>query len=1421
MKRFLICCLVIIPNLIFSQNFYISVPGGGNWNSDATWDLDGDGLDIGTDGIPGANDIAVIIGDNAGGGNVNITGNVFVGDIYIQFDNPNVLSKTSAAFVTNTLTIHGQLVGFDFHNTFDIANPTTTVIENDNRLNIVFTGDNIVSGISSNPAIFSWSHSSPLRNLSFNPSSSSTNIQVEDLAIFGTSNCNISNGIVTINSGFSIAQSSAATLTVSNGTTLVVNGGINGDGTSSSLFGTIINNGTITTGTAGYMNAELWTLGANSNTSINFNGANQTEGWWFQSNSPTTVTEDVTSTVTFGANAAQNIPAVNYGNLVISGNGTKTLSSTGTLNVTGDLTISSASTIFNSSSNPNFIDIFGDLDNNGTWTPTQLVIFSSPFGAQTIGGNNVTTFGGGLRIENTVGTVSLNNVNADINGELDVDPGATFSPSDQVVTMSGNMRIDGTLSAGTDPSGFVFDGTTSFLGTGTRNFNDVTITGTVNAPSATLNVAGDFTDNGIFNANSGTINFNGAQAQVLNGSVATNFNNVNITKSSTTNSVTVSTAKNLVGIITLSANSAFNSNGNLTLVSDASGDATVAAIPASAIFSGDVIYQRYLDVGNTRWANVGMPIPTPVSNLITAGLTTGGSLYTYDETVTGDVDQGWVEETGTLADNNGYTLYMYNGEVPATINVIGALNTTAMSIPVTFTNTGDAAADGWNLVNNPYASSIDWGSGSWTKTNLVANCAVWNGSTYSYFSSGLISSGQAFWVQANGASPVLTATQSVKSNSAQALQRVSPDNELKVVVSNDDETDFAKIMFREDATEEFDAQYDARKLNNAIHNVSTLSLAGENLAINSIPEASCDRIIDLKINQADGDYDLYLEGLSSLTAGYNVSLVDHLTGQTIAFNSSTIYSFNIDKSNAATYGAERFDLVLTSITLDDSVEPTYAVSDDCYNTEASITLTDVQDGIAYHIEDGSGLILSNKVVASNGVASVSLSKSALISNTPYQLTVIGNADNECSGTLTYAKLVDYEFASIPEITNTTDAEVCVGYEGGITLEAEGAPKFGSYRWYLDATTPEPIAGANLSYLEIASLAEAKQSYFVSALNEAGCEGSRVEIKVNTFSLEKPTVEDAVGCLGGNVTLGASGAPEDGYYRWYTSMDSGTPIADENSNSLLVESLATNRSYYVSIVNANGCESERVKFNIDLYTLTAPIVAGASTCIGGNVSLGATGAPENGYYRWYTSIDSGTPIADENSNSLLVESLATNRSYYVSIVNANGCESDRVSVVAQVEVLESPDLIVSGDKLLVNVGSAYQWYLNDNPIDGATENTITVTSSGTYKVEIFEGECSAFSNSRQLVVTGIDDVLFKLGLNIYPNPVADLLYLQYKGDDYKFELFDLKGNAILRHEDLVNNREISYFNLSGLISGVYILNIEADNGTVIPLRILKK
>ncbi len=63
-----------------------------------------------------------------------------------------------------------------------------------------------------------------------------------------------------------------------------------------------------------------------------------------------------------------------------------------------------------------------------------------------------------------------------------------------------------------------------------------------------------------------------------------------------------------------------------------------------------------------------------------------------------------------------------------------------------------------------------------------------------------------------------------------------------------------------------------------------------------------------------------------------------------------------------------------------------------------------------------------------------------------------------------------------------------------------------------------------------------------------------------------------------------------------------------------------------------------------------------------------------------------------------------------------------------DVLTTPAVVVDGTILKSSAtGTAYQWYLNDQVIDGATSNQIDFVSEGTYSVEVTSGTCNAKSN----------------------------------------------------------------------------------------------
>lgn len=143
---------------------------------------------------------------------------------------------------------------------------------------------------------------------------------------------------------------------------------------------------------------------------------------------------------------------------------------------------------------------------------------------------------------------------------------------------------------------------------------------------------------------------------------------------------------------------------------------------------------------------------------------------------------------------------------------------------VSFTDSGVMANDGWNLVGNPYGTSINWGAQSgWNKKNIDATYYVWsdsanngNGSYLSWngitgtLENGMIAPWQGFWIKAHSGSPEFSINDSTK-NSGGNLMKVSEASTIKLKAKSDDMSSQAVVLFYKDAVPEKD-QYDAYKL---------------------------------------------------------------------------------------------------------------------------------------------------------------------------------------------------------------------------------------------------------------------------------------------------------------------------------------------------------------------------------------------------------------------------------------------------------------------------------------------------------------------------------------------------------------------------------------------------------------------------------
>jgi len=162
------------------------------------------------------------------------------------------------------------------------------------------------------------------------------------------------------------------------------------------------------------------------------------------------------------------------------------------------------------------------------------------------------------------------------------------------------------------------------------------------------------------------------------------------------------------------------------------------------------------------------------------------------------------------------------------------------------------------------------------------------------------------------------------------------------------------------------------------------------------------------------------------------------------------------------------------------------------------------------------------------------------------------------------------------------------------------------------------------------------------------------------------------------------------------------------------------------LETNNCNS-----NID----TSLTVTGATTGCGGSVTLAAaTGLS----YEWYKD---GVVINNATSNELIVTGSG---SYKALLTNVSGClDSTRAVDVTISEPIDTA-LTVSGPTSLCGGGSvtltaapnlSYQWYKDNNAILGSTSQSITITSSGIYKV-ILSNATGCKDTSRSVNVSAV-------------------------------------------------------------------------------------
>ncbi|HRG11034.1 MAG TPA: hypothetical protein PLJ08_20850, partial [Cyclobacteriaceae bacterium] len=486
--------------------------------------------------------------------------------------------------------------------------------------------------------------------------------------------------------------------------------------------------------------------------------------------------------------------------------------------------------------------------------------------------------------------------------------------------------------------------------------------------------------------------------QVVSGTTVTNFANINVTNTSASPDVTIESNQNLLGVLTLANTATVDADGAsdnsvFTLISSGDNptqDASIATLPGTANVLGNVTVQRFMSIEGANsgriYRYISSPVQTadvaqiqnfiPVTGSFTGTSTCTGcgsnqSMFLYNENVITDVnssgandaDDGYGDfpasaNTETLTPGRGYTIFVRANvppvstsgsalwEVRAPINR-GTVNFNSL---VSFTSSGVLANDGWNLVGNPYPSTIDWDAATgWTRTNVTNAIylrdngqvspvyATYVGGVGTNGGSRYIPMGQAFFIKSNGGAINFQSNENVKVAGTQGtfIREGAVSDVIRIALKKDNLKDETVIRFSAEATDGYDQNLDAYKLPNSIFNLASVGGASK-FAINAIPYGGCSSTVQLNIsNAAPGSYQLMFTDLQSFSSVPQVRLLDNFTGSSTSITNDGMYSFSVT-ADPASYG-NRFSILVDQPQVNLNIEASGAQSL-CKDAAYNITL---------------------------------------------------------------------------------------------------------------------------------------------------------------------------------------------------------------------------------------------------------------------------------------------------------------------------------------------------------------------------------------------------------------------------------------------------------------------------------------------------
>jgi gliding motility-associated-like protein len=285
------------------------------------------------------------------------------------------------------------------------------------------------------------------------------------------------------------------------------------------------------------------------------------------------------------------------------------------------------------------------------------------------------------------------------------------------------------------------------------------------------------------------------------------------------------------------------------------------------------------------------------------------------------------------------------------------------------------------------------------------------------------------------------------------------------------------------------------------------------------------------------------------------------------------------------------------------------------------------------------------------------------------------------------------------------------------------------------------------------------------------------------------------------------------------------------------------TFRLQVTAAGGCVDQlNQKATVNINAAPSPASLGLTgnnpvLCNGaGTANLQINGTLPAGFsYRWYTTATGGTPIAGVTGNTYSVN-LTGNTSFFVSVVNASGCESARLEVPVTVVTTNPIRLTASGNisdgvtpiTLTGSGGVSYTWAPNDGSISG-TGSVVTVrpTQTTLYTLTGTTAQGCIFTDTVtiRIALSGEEEIFIPSLFSPNGDNDNDFFLVYGRGiESIDLRVFDRAGNLVYRQTDVgkaINTGWDGKSNAQEQPIGMYVWSLSGKFNSGKPLKYLGK